>query len=342
MATIHDVAKKAGVSTATVSHVINNTRPVSEELTNRVFSIIEELNYKPNIIAKSLRKGNTHTIALILPDNTNPFFAEIGQAIEIAAYESGYSLILCNTGGSKEKELEYIELLIQTRVDGVVFCGVGNEQQDTIESLLSAFNQVVIIDDFFPTIDAANIVADNRNGGYIATKHLLDLGHTRIACIKGPSDESCCDNRFFGYKDALQEAGIDILPELVSVGDWYPESGRFLFHKMMEMNIPPTAIFSCNDLMAFGVIRAAYERNISIPNQLALVGFDDIQLSTFATPSLSSISQPKNEIGRIAIEIIVEKIKTGSINNPKIILPVNLMIRQSCGGSSTNNFQNNI
>lgn len=342
MATIHDVAKKAGVSTATVSHVINNTRPVSEELTNRVFSIIEELNYKPNSIAKSLRKGNTHTIALILPDNTNPFFAEIGQAIEIAAYESGYSVILCNTGGSKEKELEYIELLIQTRVDGVVFCGVGNEQQDTIESLLSAFNQVVIIDDFFPTINAANIVADNRNGGYIATKHLLDLGHTRIACIKGPSDESCCDNRFFGYKDALQEVGIDILPELVSVGDWYPESGRFLFHKMMEMNKPPTAIFSCNDLMAFGVIRAAYERNISIPNQLALVGFDDIQLSTFATPSLSSISQPKNDIGRIAIEIIVEKIKTGSKNNPKIILPVNLIIRQSCGGSSTNINQNSI
>lgn len=341
MTTIHDVATKAGVSTATVSHVINNTRVVSEELKAKVFQVIKELEYRPNIIAKSLRKGNTQSIALILPNITNPFFAEIGQAVEIAAYERKYSMMLCDTGENREKELDYIELLIQKRVDGVVFCASGIEQQKTIEFLLSAFNKVVIIDDSYPNLEAPIIVSDQKMGGYLATKHLIDLGHTRIACIKGPSEESYCDNRFIGYQDALQESGIEVDPELIQTGDWYPESGRLSGQKLLIMKKPPSAIFSCNDLMTLGVIRAAFERNVSIPKDLALVGFDDIQLSSYITPALSTVAQPINEIGKTAVDLIVENDNTESINNQKIILPVNLIVRQSCGGLLKNSSLSN-
>lgn len=332
MPTIKEVAVRAGVSSATVSHVINGTRYVSEAVKEKVNLAMLELGYRPNALAGSLRSGVSHTLGMIIPDSANPFFAEIGHSIETTAFDAGYSVILCNTENDFKKETSYIDVLMKKQVDGMIFIATG-ERGDSVEKLVRMDFPVVVMDRDFPELGMDVVLADNRQGGYLATQHLISLGHKRIGCIAGPSNITASAARVIGYQMALQENGIIVDPNLIINGNFHPESGWKVAHTLLNRENRPTAIFACNDLMGIGVIRAATELGLSVPKDLAVIGYDDIELASYAVPPLSTIKQPKIEMGLTALRFLLNRIQEKKIPPQYTILPVTLVVRSSCGAN---------
>lgn len=331
MATIREVAEKAGVSFTTVSHVINNTRFVSEGTRSRVLMAMQELGYRPNALARSLRRGETLTLGLILPDSANPFFAEIGRSIEDSAFRQGYNVILCNTEGDKEKERSYVEVLGKKQVDGLIFVAAGDQAASLVHLLVEGV-PVVVIDRDLPHLEVDTVLVDNRQGGKLVTQHLIELGHRRIACLTGPSHLTPSAQRVTGYREALAEAGLAVDESLILRGDFHPGQGYAAARSLLERADPPTALFACNDLMALAALRAAAECGRSVPGSLAVAGFDDIELASFSNPALTSVAQPKREIGLTAVQLLLERIKDKDRPVNRVILPATLVVRASCGG----------
>jgi len=336
MATIKQVAAQAGVSSATVSHVINGTRYVSDAVKEQVQRAMQELGYRPNALAQSLRSGQTHTLGMILPDSANPFFAEIGHSIEMAAFEAGYSVILCNTENDFEKESLYMDVLTDKQVDGVIFVSTG-ERGDSLKHLLELKVPTVVMDRDFPGLELDVVLAYSLQGGVLATQHLISLGHKRIGCLAGPSSINPSSQRLAGYKQALQAADLLIEPELIMNGDFHPESGWELGRALLSQPNPPTAIFACNDLMAIGVLRAATELGLRVPDDLALVGYDDIELASYTNPPLTTIKQPKVEMGSVTLSFLLGRIADKRLAPQRALLPVSLVIRGSCGAQKRTN-----
>jgi LacI family transcriptional regulator len=328
MATIRDVAESAGVSYATVSHVINNTRFVTPETRERVLEAMTKLSYRPNALARSLRQGKSNTIGLVLPDSANPFFAEISRSIEDEAFKRGYSVFLCNTETDTERELFYVDVLSKKQVDGIIFVAAG-DQADSLDYLLHENMPVVMIDRDVPKVEVDAVLTDNRLGGYLATRHLIELGHTHIGCIAGPSSITPGAERITGYRTALQEAGIRYDEHLVLRGDYHAMSGMEVTRTMLTMRPRPTAIFALNDLMALGALRAAAEAHYSVPKDLAIVGYDDLELARFTVPPLTTIAQPKKEIGAEAVNLLVGRMNQKGRMPSRIVLPPELIIRRS-------------
>lgn len=324
-----DVAKRAGVSVATVSHVINETRFVSEELKQRVLKAIEELDYQPDAVARSLRRKETRTIGLIVPDNSNPFFAEVARGIEDVGFEQGYSVILCNSDWNLEKELTYLDTLIAKRVDGIVFIA-ATTQVEHVKSLVENRTPVVVAERKMPEIEVDSVLVDNFQGGYEATKHLLDLGHRRIGCISGPWDLTPSAERVTGYKLALNRHELRAEEDLIVRGDYLFESGEMAVRTLLELSAPPTAIFACNDLMAIGAMKAILEQGLRVPEDISIVGFDDIALASYLNPPLTTIAQPKYELGRMAAQLVIQRItSSGSREKREIVLESRLVVRGS-------------
>jgi len=330
MPTIKEVALRAGVSPSTVSHVINKTRFVSPEVRERVLSAMGEIGYQPNALARSLRRGETLTLGLLLPDSANPFFAQIAHIIEACAFDRGYSVVLCNTEGDQQKERFYVDLLLKKQVDGTIFMAAG-DQTDSLRLLLAKKLPFVIVDRDFPELLTDAVLVDNLAGGIQATSHLLSLGHRRIGCITGPSTLTPSADRVTGYKTALQQAGIPIDPALILSGDFHPESGYLAARQLLLLENPPTAIFACNDLMALGALRAASELSLSVPSDLSVVGFDDIELARYSNPPLTTIAQPIEELSQRATALLIERMRDRSLPYRKEILYSHLNVRASSG-----------
>jgi LacI family transcriptional regulator len=325
---MRDVAERAGVSVTTVSHVINETRPVSDELRQRVLAAIDELGYQPNVLARSLRRGETHTIGMIVPDSANPFFAELARGIEDTSFEHGYNLILCNSDGDLDKELIYADVLTEKQVDGILFVAAG-VSTDHIRALQERRIPVVIVDREIPDVSVDQVLTDNARGGWLATRHLLELGHRCIGCITGPSDVTPSAERVTGYRQALSEGGIPVDEVLIVKGDFQYESGYRAARQILARDDPPTAIFTCNDLMAVGAISAAVEMGRQVPVNLSVVGFDDVRLASFANPPLTTIVQPKYEMGVLATTMLLERMRNHDIPPRRRLLDTSLLIRQS-------------
>ncbi|GAB4473211.1 MAG: substrate-binding domain-containing protein [Anaerolineae bacterium] len=330
MATMRDVAKRAGVSLTTVSHVINETRYVSESVKQRVFAAMEELDYRPNELARSLRRGQTNTIGLVLPDSANPYFAEIGRAIEALAFEAGYSVILGNTYGEIDKEDVYVEVLRTKQVDGIIFVAAG-DRTTSVRSLLERHFPFVLVDRDLGGVSADVVMVDNHQGGLVVTRHLIGLGHRRIGIVTGPSILTPSADRINGYCKALEEAGIPCEEELLVAGDFRPNSGYHAALHLLDLSHPPTAIFACNDMMAIGVLRAAAERGCRVPDDLAVVGFDNIELAQYTIPALTTFGQPIEDIAQVAVSLLSERIDRPEETPRRVILPGELVIRGSCG-----------
>jgi LacI family transcriptional regulator len=330
MATIREVAEMAGVSFATVSHVINQTRFVSEETRQRVLEAMKELGYRPNALAQSLRSGKTKTFGLILPDISNPFFAEIGRCIEDAAFKLGYSVILCNSERNPDKEDFYVDVLIKKQVDGVIFVGT-TDQVESLDPLLDQKLPVVVIDRDLPNLEVDALLIDNYAGGIQATRHLIDCGHRRIACIGGPSLITPDSKRVNAYHEALNLAGLPLDERLVIRGDYHPESGYEITKMLLNQPDPPTAFFVCNDMMAFGALRAIANAGCKVPEDISVVGFDDIELAAYFNPTLTTVAQPKVEIGIRSTQLLIERIEQKSRPYQKAVLPVKLIVRESSG-----------
>jgi LacI family transcriptional regulator len=332
MATIKDVAQRAGVSTSTVSHVVNETRFVSLETRERVLAAMKELGYRPNRLASSLRKNQTHTLGVLLPNSANPYFAEILLGIESACFDHGYNIILGNANDDAERELAYLRVLLARQVDGVLLISSGAYEQSV--DLLAAYEIPVVMVDRSANLSIVDeIFTDNYQGGLMATNYLLDLGHRRIACIMGPSFLTPSADRVHGYRDALQARNIPHDDALCIIGDFQLGGGYRACQQLLNLDQPPTAIFACNDLMAVGAMCAIQEHGLHVPDHISVIGYDDIPLASYSVPRLTTIAQPAQKLGQLAVKKLIEQLQqnNGLPKQPsREILPVSLVERSSC------------
>ena len=327
--TISDIARMADVSTTTVSHVLNHTRPVSKALRARVVAAIQELDYKPNAMARGLRMQNSKTLGLIIPDNSNPFFSEIALGAEDCAFRHGYSIVLCNSRHDLARELTYITQLTSYPVDGLVLCAVSVSIEHINESADLA-GPLTIIARKLQEVDADVILADHQQGARLAVGHLVELGHRRIAIITGPLDLAPAKDRLEGYRSVLHQAEIPIYAEYIVEGDFQVGSGRELASRLLTLEDPPTAIFASNDMMAIGALHTAKKLGVHVPEDLSLVGFDNIFLSSLVDPALTSVAQPAYRLGELAVEKLISRIngeETAAYS--EICLPTELVVRSS-------------
>ncbi len=338
MANIQDVAKRANVSITTVSHIINQTRYVSDELTDRVKKAMEELDYHPNSLARGLRSGKTKTIGLVIPDISNQFFAEISRKIEDKGFEHGYSVILCNTDDDPQKEKSYIDVLLAKKVEGIIFISTVVESNN-LEKTMEFGLPIVVVDRDINEINSDIVLVDNSIGGFKATQYLIELGHRRIACIGGPSPITPSAQRAAGYKQALQEAGIPVDPTLLVFGDFRYESGNKAMRELLALPQPPTAVFASNDMMALGAIQAVNDQGMKIPDDMSVIGFDNIPFSQTVYPTLTTMAQPIHEMADLVVELLIERIKLQRQRSrveedkpsyKRIVLETKLIKRNSC------------
>lgn len=308
MATIKEIAKRASVSAATVSHVINNTRYVSDEVRARVDAAVATLGYVPNAVARSLRMRGTQTLGMMIPNICNNFFAELVRAVEDECYRQGYSLILCNSEDDPAKQIAYLRILMSKRVDGLVVISTGRDD-DLCGLLATTWLPLVIVDREIEGVTADLVEVDHEHGGYLAARHLLDLGHRNIAAIAGPSDLVVSKQRIFGFERALREAGIPHRGDYLVHANFTTQGGYEAVRRLLALAKRPTAVFACNDLLALGAIHAMREARLKVPEDLSVVGFDDIALAAFVSPRLTTIRQPKQRIGELAAQLLIGRIK---------------------------------
>ena len=329
MTTIRDVANKAGVSIATVSRVVNGNRPVHPEIRERVLKAVEELDYRPNFLARGLRQSNTCMIGLIIPDNSNPFYAELARAIEDAGFAQGYSVILCNSDLSDEKQQAYVDVLLSHKVDGVILVNIECTVPKVLERILAEHIPVVLTNTEALESSVDQVMADNHQGGYLAGQYLLRLNHRRIGCISF-QPHPYQSLRIIGFQQALSEAGIELTPEDFAIGDGRYDSGYKAMQELLQRRPDLTAVFVFNALMALGAINALRAQGIRVPEDLSLIGYDNIFYASASEPALTTIAQPIAAMGQECIALLLERIQQPDKQPTKITLPVQLIERASC------------
>jgi LacI family transcriptional regulator, repressor for deo operon, udp, cdd, tsx, nupC, and nupG len=330
MASIKDVAKLANVSTATVSRVLRNAGNVTEETKRRVLEAIEALNYQPNVLGRYLRRMETETVLVIVPDITNPFFSKVLRGIEAVALERGYQVLLGDTQNDVQLEEQYLNVLPQKQVDGMIFL-TARTRKELMEEMSRQF-PIVLACEYLEGTDIPTVSIDNISSARKATEHLIGLGHRRIAHLTGPMDVILSRDRLRGYYQALAQHDIDVDAALVQEGDFSFESGYNVTLKLLALEKPPTAIFAANDAMAIGAIKAVRHRGGRVPDDVAVVGFDDIQMASIFEPSVTTIAQPMFDIGKQAMKLLLQLIDGEEVERRQFVLPDRLVIRESCGG----------
>jgi LacI family transcriptional regulator len=328
--TIKEVAKEANVSISTVSRVLNKSGYTSEKTKEKVLNAVKKLNYQGSLVAAAMKKKQTLTLGLIIPDIKNIFYSDLTRTIEDRANRHGFNIFLCNTDNNLQKEAEYIHLLIAKGVDGIIFSS-PEVDDGNIEELKENYPElpVVILGGKFPNLILNEVVVDNVDGAYKAMGHLLDLGHKDIAFIGGDPETYASVERHKGYKMALNERGIPVKEEYVIFDTFYIQSGYENAKRLLQKNDRPTAIFAVSDSIAVGIYKAARELNIRIPEQLSVVGFDDSQYAEILYPMLTTIRTPIKEMGQRAIEIMVKAIKEKQIIKETVLFYPNLIERES-------------
>jgi LacI family transcriptional regulator len=330
--TRNDVAIEAGVSPATVSYVINNgPRPVAVETRQRVLEAIDRLGYHPNAVARSLRLQRTTILGLILPDTQNPYFAEVIRGVEKVTFERGFSLMLCHSDYTLEREIHYTHVLQTERTAGVLWFPATGDPQPA--KMLQEYGiPFVILDRIVGDPDFPAVITNNFRGGYLATQHLIQVGHRRIGCIARPIDLYHSQERVRGFQAALSDYGIPFDERYVVRGGFQLADGRSAAYQLFDLYPPPTAIFAYNDFMAIGALRAARDRQLQIPQDISIVGFDDIPQSSYTFPALTTVRQPKFEMGYHGAELLLSIINGNETPaEARQPLEVELIIRDSTG-----------
>ncbi|EKK4015057.1 ribose operon transcriptional repressor RbsR [Cronobacter sakazakii] len=324
-----DVARLAGVSTSTVSHVINKDRFVSEAIRLRVEDAIRTLNYAPSALARSLKLNQTRTIGMLITASSNPFFSELVRGVERSCFERGYSLVLCNTDGDEQRMNRNLETLLQKRVDGLLLlCTETHQPSPAIMKRYPAIPTVMM--DWSPFDGGSDVIQDNSLlGGDIATRYLIDKGYTRIACVTGPLDKTPARLRLEGYRAAMQRAGLPVTEGYEVIGDFEFAGGLRAMQSLLALPEPPQAVFMGNDAMAVGAYQALYQAGLRIPHDIALVGYDDIELASYMTPPLTTIHQPKDELGELAIDVLIHRMAQPELQQQRLQLTPELMVRGS-------------
>lgn len=329
---IIEIARRAGVSTATVSRALNNNGPVREETRQKILQIARELNYKPNPIARSLSRKQTDTIGVILPELVDEFFMEIIRGIDETAYRANRYVMLSSFHSQRNIVETLLEFMSSGRVDGVIL--MAPQMQTDLASLLAKSKKPVVLLNVNNTVpDAVCFNIDNYHGAFSITKHLIDHGYQRIGMILGPEGNCDAEERFRGFSDALSKHNLPMENSLIVQGDFAAKSGYYGFGRLLNQEQKPDAIFAANDMMAVGCFEAAKNSNIKIPNEVAVVGFDDIYLGRLLSPQLTTVHVPISELGSKAIRYLLRMIN-GEVDSDQPYreeLSTGLVIGGSCG-----------
>jgi LacI family repressor for deo operon, udp, cdd, tsx, nupC, and nupG len=324
--TIQDVARNAGVSVATVSRVLNNSPLVKEQTRAKIMKVIKEMEYEPNFLGRELRRAETRRIMVLTPSLVFPIMAGVYKGMQEAAQQHGYNVLVCSTAGRRDKEEELLQMLKTRIVDGVILL-TTTLHADELNQLAKVY-RVVQCSEFKQDAEAYCVTIDNEQAAYDAAAHLIAQGHRRIAMLRG-RHESSAMLREQGYRRALEHAGLAVDAELIHQCNYDYESGYASGKQLMATVQPPTAIFCANDVVAIGCVNALKELGLSIPQQVAVVGFDDTMESTMSTPTITTVRQPKYELGRAAMEALIESLDSGVPATGLIQLEYELVIRDS-------------
>lgn len=329
-ASIYDVARESGVSVFTVSAVVNNKSHVGKKLRESVEAAIRKLNYRPNLIARSLAKQRTHTIGMIVPDIANPFFPMVVRGAEDATQRHGYNLLLCNSDDSLDKEEAAIELLLSKRVDGILLTKAAEDFRPSLrQRIKEAGIPFVLVMRTYPKLTKDAVITDDYQGAYEAVCHLARCGRERIGLVSGPLKVSNALARWEGFHDALKAQGLAFEKELVVEGDYRIDSGFRAGHAVLSHR--PDGIYVANHLMTIGLLKAAEEMGLSCPDDFGLVSFDDYPWLGVFRPRLTTVELPKHQLGSEAAELLIERIAGGGKKAGVRKLPPELRIRESCG-----------
>ncbi len=301
MITIKDIAERAGVSYATVSRALNSRADVSPETRSRILELAKELGYQPNAIARSLVKRKSEMVALIVPDVSNPFFSDITMSVNEAAEEAGYTVVVCNTGWDEKKEADKLRIMQEQRVDGII-CKPVNELS---EERLKEINVPIVLFWHAQPDDISYIEVDHEAGGKLAVRHLIERGYKKIAYLGGKLTSQSNQIRMDAYKRSLIEGGLEVREEWINNGGFSMESGYQRIGSMFRLSNPPDAVFCGNDIIALGVLQYARDHGLNVPRDFGIIGFDDISYASLPQVRLSTISQPRDKLGRQAFEALL-------------------------------------
>lgn len=325
----------ANVSHTTVSRALNNKSRIKNETKEKILSIAEKLNYRPDFIARSLVMRRTKTLGLVITTIANPFYTELAQGIETTAIILGYNIILCSTNYDLSSEKKFIDMLRSKGVDGIIFTSAHMGDPNILELVEEGF-PIILVNrrTYHPMVreKVDYVGVDNNLGGFLAIEHLIKLGHKRIGVIGGSSESSVGFERLEGGKKALATYGLNVIGDYFLEGDFLKGSGYHGGKKFLKMSEPPTGVFATNDYMALGTYQAIVEEGIKVPEEIALIGFNDIEFTSMKGIELTTIGQKKYEMGALAVKTLVERVEGGKTGPPKeIILEPELIIRKTCG-----------
>lgn len=335
---IKDIAKEAGVSTATVSRVLNGSDKVKKSTARRVLDVVDSMNYRLDHVARRMKKKPTDSLVLglIITDIGNPFFSNVAKGVENVAHKNKHILMICNTNESPEKEKLFLNSMISEKVSGVVIVPTsGNDQ--FLNSLVSEGFPMVMVDRLIKNLNVDSVSLNNEAGGYQATQQLIKNGHKRIGIICGIRGMSNTEGRLEGYRKALNEAGIKVSKDYVVHGNYIESDGREALKKLLTLKKPPTAVFSTNNLMTLGCIKELYSRKLSIPDDIGIIGFDDSTWAEALIPPLTTVKQPGYELGVNAAELLIKRLSNWNAHKIDVVLNPELIIRESCGTRKSEN-----
>lgn len=328
MVRIADVAKMANVSTATVSRVMTNAGTVKRETADKVLEAIKKLNYQPNMLARHLRRSETNTILVVVPDITNTFFSNVLRGIESVAIEYGYQVLLCDAQNLIERESSFFSNLGQKKADGMILLTARSDQKILEE--LSEDHPVVLACEYYEGSKLPTVSIDNISSARKATEYLISLKHKRIGHISGPMNVVVGRDRLKGFHQAMAQHGLSVDSLLVQEGNFSYESGFNLMMKFLALDHPPTAVFAGNDEMVMGAVKAAKAKGFSVPEDLSVVGFDDIKFASIFEPALTTIAQPAFEMGEKAMQLLLKLINNDELEKNQFMLADKLIVRDSC------------
>jgi LacI family transcriptional regulator len=327
--TLKELAARAGVHPSTVSRVVNEdpSLRIAAETRARIEALVAETGYRPNGLARSLKLRQSFMVAVVIPDVTNPLFAGIFRGIEDVALQRGYNVILCNTDGSPERERSHLEALHARRVDGVIMASATLADR-AVERLRQLRMPFALVNRYSDASDPW-VGSDDRAGGRVATEHLISLGHRRIGHLAGPERISTARERRLGYLEALAAAGIPPDDSLVVEASFMEEPGARAMERLLDLPRPPSAVFAVNDMAAVGAHAAVLRRGLRIPEDISLVGYDDVPLAAQLDPPLTTVHVPPAEFGRGAAEILFEQLDSGAPSRRRIVFEPRLVVRES-------------
>jgi LacI family transcriptional regulator len=325
--TIYDVARRAGVSPATVSRVVNGHANVDSALAERVRAAMRELDYRPNAVARNLRRSRTSLWAVIISDVGNPFFTSLVRGVEDVAQRAGYSVVLCNSDEDPTKEGQYVTVALSEQMAGVIISPSGRATH--VNRLIDARVPVVVIDRQLRNAPVDTVLVDNEHGAELGTTHLIEAGYRRIACITGPRRLSTAMQRLRGYERALAAAGQPLEENLVRYADFREDGGYRAMASLLAAKPRPDAVFGTNNLMTVGAVECLVDSGIQVPTEIGVVGFDDVPWAHLVRPALTTIAQPTYDLGRTAAELLVDRITTPQRRPSTVTLPTKLHVRES-------------